>query len=467
MSYLTAKEPIITTSMTVGAVLQMMHGGLIDRSPVFQRGCIASSDWSRGIIKSVLCRSTKLIIHLRAMPDGTYQVLDGLQRLTALWLFHTGAIASPVTPEGPLTFTVNRAPILLPATKFRGLSARGLLSHFMNTSLLMVIFDKAMTDDEASEQFWTLNNGNTLSAQEKRSGILGEVATFVRDSSRGKRPLGVVSVMAKKSNGRMDIDEMIARSVLMEHWHQTQHHGIYEGYTDTKNLDILYRAHEYRYDRVALTPIIQEVVRRWGMVEKMIVASGAPKIHTTNLGRVLTLYQLTYLLEETYGRVVKLNYPVFAKKLWVAFSTLLQSDRLYLVSSSEEETLDQRKKMFAQLLGQYSPTEVRIKLSILLETVRGMKAHGIVSVDRRRVFSVMMKYRRWVEVGGRCEISGAPVRFDLAIGGHRVPYASGGRTTYDNLIILSQEVNTQMGDLSVMEYMSIMKTPRKRKKVTR
>lgn len=448
MSYLKAKNPTIATSFTVGNLIDLALIGKLTLQPDFQREYVAKEKWARGYIGSILQRSMNSVIHLRKMKDGTYQVIDGLQRITTLVKFFKSEFKTPDYHGQPIPLYFEKGVVQLKPSTLQEIqklsSGDAITSRFKDFQVAAIVYDESMTDDEASEVFWTLNDNNDLKPQEKRNGILGVVSEYVREVSRlgnkfSKLPvLGVVSV---ESNGRMNLDEMVARAVQYEVWHQTKKEGILYGYADSANLDDLYKSIEYRNDSKAFAPIVKEVERRFELVRRIVEASGAPKLHTKNTSKVLSLYQLTYGLEEKFGKSFKIDYEDFAQNLWTQLSILNDS--------SVMGVFNRKKTEYAELVGLYSPDEVARKLALVLGMIGDI---GITVKDVRRSFSPDDKYRRWLDQEQKCALTGEELTFDKAIGGHIIPHSKGGKTTYDNLVILSYNSNAKMGNTPYYEF---------------
>lgn len=448
MSYLKAANPAVTTTFTVGNLIELALIGKLTLQPDFQREYVAKEKWARNYIASILRRSMNSVIHLRAMSDGTYQVLDGLQRITTLVKFYKGEFKTPDYHGEPIPLYFDKGVVHLKPSTLKEIqklsSGDAITNRFKDFQVAAIIYDETMTDDEASEVFWTLNDNNDLKPQEKRNGILGVQSEYIREVSRiGKKypVLPIFGVIGAESNGRMNLDEMTARAVQYEVWYQTKKEGIYYGYADAANLDDLYQSIHYRYDRAAFAPIAKEVERRFELVRKIVSASGAPKLHTKNTSKVLTLYQLTYALEEKFGKAFKLDYEDFAQNLWGQLSVL--------GDTSICGVFGRKKTEYTELVGLYSPDEVARKLALILGMIGDV---GVTVKDVRRSFSLDDKYRRWVDQENKCALTGEELDFDKAVGGHIVPHSKGGKTTYDNLVILSYSANAMMGDTPYYEY---------------
>ena len=448
MSYLKAKNPTVTTTFTVGDLIELALLSKLILHPNFQREYVAKEKWARSYIGSVLQRSMNSVIHLRKLKDGRYEVIDGLQRITTLMKFYKGEFKTPTYDNGPISVYFENGTVSLPPSTLQEIqklsSGDAITKRFKEFEVACIIYDESMTDDEASEVFWTLNDNNDLTPQEKRNGILGVVSEYVREVSRlGQKfnKLPVLSVIAARSNFRMNIDEMVARAVLYEVWHQTKKEGIYFGYASSENLDDLYKSIIYRYNAKAFEPIIKEVERRFEIVRKIVDATGAAKLHTKNTSKVLTLYQLTYALEEKFGKSMKIDYTDFAPNLWAQLSVL--------GDPSVMGVFNRKKTEYNELIGLYAPDEVARKMALILGMIGDI---GITMKDSRRFFSLDEKYRRWVDQDCTCALTGEPLEFIDAIGGHIIPHSKGGKTTYDNLVILSFKSNSDMGDTPFYDY---------------
>jgi hypothetical protein len=453
MSYLKEAEPSKLTDLTVKQLIDWINEGKLVLNPAYQRAYVARELWARTFIGALLQRAMNSVIHIRKMPNGTYEILDGLQRLTTLKKFYDSEFKTPTYHNESLPIYVDGGVIKLPPSTMKEIQKLSdsdiITNRFYSFKLGAIMYHESMTDDEASEVFWALNDNNTLTAQEKRNGILGTQSEWVREVSRKGEKfslLPVLRVIYGIKNDRMQLDEMVARAVQYEVWHQTKKEGIYFGYADAATLDDLYQSVTYRYKPEAFKSIAKEVERRFEIVRKIVAASGAPDLHTKTVAKVLALYQLTYALEEKFGKAVKIDYDTFAPNLWSELSNLADTKMMGI--------FNRKKTEFSELLGLYSPDEVGRKLAMILMSIHEV---GIIKKDVRRCFSLDEKYRRWVDQDMKCAVTGEELTFDQAIGGHIIPHSKGGKTTYDNLVILSYKANADMGNTPFYEYIAAMK----------
>lgn len=453
MSYLKAKNPCVIRTYTLREIIDMALSNRLNLSPAYQRGYIASESWRREFIGSIFRNASNSTLHMRNLPDSRKEAIDGVQRISTIVNFYLGSIKTPLYHSEPLPIYLGseKSVIFLKPSTMKDIQSMTdseiLLNRFLNYKIGVVEYDASMTDDEAAEVFWSLNDNNDLKNQEKINGILGVVSEWVREVARIGNlypKLKVFDVVGVKPDGRMNHDEIVAQACLYESWHQTKKEaGIYFGTNDDAALKDFYKSETYRYNKEAFEPIAKEVERRFEIVRKICIGSGKPNLHSKKEGKVLLLYTLTYALEEKFGKNVKIDYQKFSQKLWVVLSEL--ADSKFMKTFPD-------KTRFTLLMGKYMPREVKEKMALILGALEYYGNPGITMRDSRRVFSVDEKYRRWIDQDRCCALTGEEIKFDEAEGGHIVPHSKGGKTTYDNLVILSKKANKDMDNVPFYEF---------------
>ena len=142
----------------------------------YQRGKVWTQPQQALLIDSIMRGFDIPKIFLRKLPDGSrflFDVIDGKQRLTAIWRF--------VSDKFRLLRTTGPLPGLgdVGGKTWSGLSGQAKDKlQFSNITVSMI---EDATDDEIRELFLRLQKGEPLRAAEKRNAIAGPVRDFVAD----------------------------------------------------------------------------------------------------------------------------------------------------------------------------------------------------------------------------------------------------------------------------------------------
>jgi len=171
--------------------------------------------------------------------------------------------------------------------------------------------------------------------------------------------------------------------------------------------------------------------------------------------REFVLYSRIWLYMQTQFESFSINdYELFfieINKVYIEFTKRAEdlSDELKQFSPFDaSKTLGQQ---FKDTLGEHKNEKaIKETLSWLLESVDML---SIVTLkDPQRLFSRADRERKLTEQGFKCYITGEPLDMKNAEGGHIIAHSKGGRTTYDNLAMISAKINKEMGSLSIEEY---------------
>lgn len=172
MKISTAPWPIITV---------YFEKNNIDPRPPYQRSPVWSASQKQLLIDSMLRGFNIPQLYLtKAQNADQYQweVVDGQQRLRAIWEFFDGAykLSEDSEPLGEHDIANKAFSELHPEIKNR------LHGH----SLSFVILEEE-NEGEIEEMFLRLQNGSSLNSAEKRNAISGELRDFVRDTASTHR----------------------------------------------------------------------------------------------------------------------------------------------------------------------------------------------------------------------------------------------------------------------------------------
>jgi hypothetical protein len=154
----------------------------------YQRGSVWSVSQKRLLIDSILTGYDLPKIYFRKLPDGQsflFDVIDGKQRLTAIWEFFDDVfrLSSNFVSSDLGSLQGKTWSELPPAAKDRLQFAKVSVSEIESAS-----------DDDVAELFLRLQKGEPLRAAEKRNAIQGPVRSFVADTLSRHRVFPLLGV---------------------------------------------------------------------------------------------------------------------------------------------------------------------------------------------------------------------------------------------------------------------------------
>ncbi len=176
----------------------------VDTNPDFQRPAVWSKAQKQLLIDTILRNYDVPKMYWRKIsskPDN-YDVVDGQQRLRAIWEFQAGQYRTAKDAE-----SINGDAIA-------GLSYEELpddLRMSFDIYPLDVVVISDTDEDEVREMFLRLQNGTTLKAQEKRNAMPGKMRDFIKELA-GHRFFTICGF----ANRRFTFDHVAAQMTLLE-----------------------------------------------------------------------------------------------------------------------------------------------------------------------------------------------------------------------------------------------------------
>jgi hypothetical protein len=159
--------------------LKTIHGirERIDTNPDFQRPAVWSRSQKQLLVDTILREYDvpKLYWRKTGTKPDTYDIVDGQQRLRAIWDFFDGNFKLPKDAD-PID------DIVIAGCKYEDLEDE-LRINFDVYALDIVVLEDT-DEEEVREMFLRLQNGTTLKAQEKRNAYPGKMRDFVRELSK-------------------------------------------------------------------------------------------------------------------------------------------------------------------------------------------------------------------------------------------------------------------------------------------
>lgn len=144
----------------------------IDTNPDFQRPAVWSRSQKQLLIDTILRSYDVPKLYWRKIAKDKYEVVDGQQRLRAVFEYHEGGFplpkdSDPIDGIDPSGLKYNDLP-------------HELRLKFDTYSLDVIVLGET-DDEEVREMFLRLQNGTTLKAQERRNAMGGNMRDFVKE----------------------------------------------------------------------------------------------------------------------------------------------------------------------------------------------------------------------------------------------------------------------------------------------
>ena len=178
----------------------------IDPKPPYQRGPVWSQSQQQLFIDSILRGYDIPKLYLRQIdkPQYDWEIIDGQQRLRAIWQF----------VQNKYALSDDSDPVLgasLAGKLFNDLDD-DLQQEFRAYELSVVVVENA-EDQEIEDMFLRLQNGTSLNSAEKRNAISGQIRDFIRGIAESHK---VMTSSVAFGNTRYAHDEVVAQVMLIE-----------------------------------------------------------------------------------------------------------------------------------------------------------------------------------------------------------------------------------------------------------
>lgn len=392
----------------------------IDTNPDFQRPAVWSAAQKQLLMDSILRGYDVPKFYWRLLnkrPDS-YDVVDGQQRLRAIWEFYDGNYALPQDADPVDDMSV------------AGLGYEELpheLRIKCDTYNLDVVVVAEADEEETREMFLRLQNGTSLKAQEKRNAMPGKMRDFVK--SLASHPLFSVCGF---SNSRYVFDQVAAQMVLME---------LNGAPCNVKNADLnkMYKQQKDFDENGAKAKKCRKVL------DYLYCAfpNKTPELERFNL---LSLYGLTSHLLESY--VIKDRAAELAK-WFLEFETYRRSQEHLPVDDADTEMVTYHEKISHST---DAVDSLRWRHEFLLRNFF-QAVPNVELKDNQRLFTHEQRLAIYRRDGGRCQLKlkceGGKCEWDNWAADHKVAWSKGGKTTVENGQVGCIPCNSAKGDILV------------------
>ncbi|MDP3029056.1 MAG: DUF262 domain-containing protein [Deltaproteobacteria bacterium] len=375
----------------------------IDTNPDFQRPAVWGQSQKQLLIDSILRDYDVPKIYWRktgTKPD-TYDVVDGQQRLRAIWEFFDGKYKLPKDAD--------------PADGFEIASCKYIdlpddLRMKLDIYPLDIIILEETDEDEVREMFLRLQNGTTLKAQEKRNAFPGKMRGFVRNLSEHNFFLKVGF-----SNARYTYDLIIAQMACLE---------LAGGPTNVKNADLnkMYEDNKEFDDKSSEAKAINKVLNFLNEV----FSEKTPELERFN---VISLYCVVAELMKQY--IIDEIKPYFQN--WVInFEQERHTQEAKPEDEADSEWVTYKEKISHST---DSTDSIRWRMEFMLRNLLE-KYPNLSLKDNQREFTHVQKIAIFRRDRGICKLGikcgGVKLTWDGWHCDHNTPWSKGGKTTVEN-----------------------------------
>ena len=389
--------------------------------------------WQRNLFKSYLISEPVGTVELwyNAEKDH-YEVLDAQQRLKTMIAILKNQIR---TPKNCIINGIDCS-----EKHFTNLEPE-IREKFISFEFLVVA--SFITREEAVQRFIGINNGNPLSAQDKRSPQVSEFANFIRqtafypkpkysfaeyDTAPGKLQLKYFSF----SHTGRTMDEMLAYLFLIVKDYETK--GI-QSYAQ-KSLDDLYssmkdKPTEFKDEDKLVFEKISKTL------DKLVKTSNWNRKTSKKKELLYSLLLINHYLAQG-GQISEPE--LFIQKFYASISKCKKNKDLIFKDKKNNEESD-----FATCYRLGTDKDyIEFILNCLLKQIGNS---GIVYKDDKRAFTRSEVNDRFYEQDSKCAYCNEPIKLDNAIGDHMIPHSRGGRTIYENLAVSCKDCNSMNSSL--------------------
>ena len=393
----------------------------IDPTPDYQRPPVWSRKQKQLLMDTILRNYDIPKFYWRSVKRSDnvqYEVIDGQQRLRAIWEFSENGypLAKDIDPINGFEVAGKRYSEL----------PDEVMEIFDTYSLDIVIVTDAQEaehEEEVRDMFLRLQNGTTLKAQEKRNARAGAMRDFVK--SIAAHPF---FENCKFSNARFTYDHVAAQTVLIE---------LEGGPTNVKDADL-----NRMYDKQAGFDANGQTARKIKKTYDFLAEAFPEKTPELERYNVINLYCIASALIEAY--VWKgLQKPL--AEWFIAFETQRRANE-----EKPEDERDSSLVEYRRLTSYSTDAEESIRARVdMLERLFFLAYPEIEPIDPKRDFSHEQRLAIYRRDKGRCQLrikcDGEKVAWDNWHADHKLPHSKGGKTTVANGILACPACNLSKG----------------------
>ena len=375
----------------------------IDTNPDYQRPPVWTKAQKQLLVDTILRNYDipKFYWRRTGKKPDTYDVIDGQQRLRALWEFISGEFGLPRNAD-----SIDDCDIA--NLKYTDLPDE--LRVRLDVYPLDVVLVEDSDEDEVREMFLRLQNGTSLRAQEKRNAYPGAMRDFIR--TLASHPLFESVGFA---NSRYTFDLVAAQFVCLE---------LSAGPANVKNADL----NKMYLEQSSFDASRKEAkaVRRVLDLLKEVFPEKTPELTRYN---VVALYCVCAELMAAY---VRNEFTPVLYDWFLDFESRRRDQDKLSEDDADSDWISYKEKISHST---DSADSIRSRLDFMMRDLL-LQFPNLSLKDPQRGFTHQQRLAVFRRDAGICQVGlccdGDKVRWDEWHCDHRVPWISGGKTTVEN-----------------------------------
>ena len=385
----------------------------INTNPDYQRPLVWTRPQKQLLIDSMLRDYDVPKFYLHKKGKDSYDVVDGQQRLRAIWEFFDGQFALAKDAEP------------IDGHEIKGKKNDELdfdIKDKINSYNLDFVVLDDVEEDEIREMFLRLQNGTSLKAQEKRNAMPGKMGDFVRTIAKHKFFDNV-----NFSNSRFTFDLIAAQMTLL---YMKRKNGICN--IKDRDLNSMYEDHR---DFDAASDEAKAISKILDYLYAMF-PSKAPELKRYS---VISLFILIMDMMPNYD--IR-NREKDIAEWFVNFEDMRTKDELKKPEEQNPELVfyHERVSNSSDTMDSLKYRHDFLKRS-LLSTIKNLPQK-----DPKRNFDEAQRQVIFRRDNGICKMCGKQCEWDAWEADHIVPWSKGGKTEVENGQVLCPSCNSKKSD---------------------